>query len=198
MQYLKLSIKGEATKPIKHLKSTEENYVTAWELIKTRYNNERRIVETYVQRIMEQPKINHDSADSLKQLHDTTTECLHAIENMKINIKQCDFLLNWIITQKLDSETALLYEQSLNDPRQIQKFSDLMKFIEQRFQMLESIDGERKNKTKKFVFNVNSEVSAKCLACDQQHNMRQCNEFKKFEHSKKFKLVKTIMLASTV
>lgn len=57
LQLLETVIKGEASQIIKHLQITEENFEAAWELLKNRYNNERRLVETYVKNMLNQPRI---------------------------------------------------------------------------------------------------------------------------------------------
>lgn len=94
LQLLKTVLKGEAGQMIKHLQLTEENFAAAWELLKNRYNNERRLVETYVKSMLKQPRISTESAASLKQLHDTTLECVLAIKNLKIDTSGSDFLNN--------------------------------------------------------------------------------------------------------
>lgn len=75
-QLLKTLVTGEASQIIKHLQITEDNFKPAWELLQNRYNNERRLIETYVKGIPNQPRISSESAAALKKLHDTTLECL--------------------------------------------------------------------------------------------------------------------------
>lgn len=40
LQFLKTLVRGEANQMISHLQTTEENFDTAWTLLKKRYNNE--------------------------------------------------------------------------------------------------------------------------------------------------------------
>lgn len=191
--YLKTSISGDAAQLIKHINNTEQNYETAWTTITNRYNNDRRLVDTYLQIMCNQPKVKSESAVGLKKLHDTTMECIHAMTNLKIDTTQCDFLLNFIIMQKIDRETKRLYEQSLSEPKKIQQFSEFMKFIEERFHALESVEGERietDQQNEKHVFSV-TKSSTKCVICkQQQHSIQHCDQFKKLSASEKYKAVK--------
>lgn len=190
--YLKTTLSGDAAQLIKHINNTEQNYETAWTTITSRYNNDRRLVDTYLQLMMNQPKLKNESAAGLKGLHDTTMECVHAMTNLKIDTSQCDFLLNYIIIQKLDRETQRLYEQQLDEPKSIQKFTEMMTFIEERFHTLESVGGERndnENQNTKHVFNIiNSTI--KCVMCQQPHLIKNCEQFTKLSASERFKAIK--------
>lgn len=67
--------------------------------------------------LINQPHIKNDTPKALGEIHDTTMECLKAIENLGVKTDQADFLLNVIILQKLDPETIRLYETSIGEPR---------------------------------------------------------------------------------
>lgn len=137
--------KDEASQITNHLPITEENLKLAWDLLCNRYNNERRLVETYVKNILHLPNAN-GSAASLKIIHDITLECIRELENLKIDTKPADFLLNTTIQQKLDPETVRSYEGAIQNPRSMQNFNDLLTFIENRFQTLETIEDNKRAK----------------------------------------------------
>lgn len=138
--FLKTQLVDEALQLIQHLQPTEDNFKIAWQLLTQRYNNQRRMVDSYVKRILTQPQIKHGTADKLKELHDTTKECILALKNMEINTDRANFLLNVIIEGKMDEESIRMYESTINQPREQQNFDELMKFIERRFQTLESLE----------------------------------------------------------
>jgi hypothetical protein len=46
--YLKSSVRGEAQKLIVHLAITHDNYITAYNLLKSRFENKRIIVQQHV------------------------------------------------------------------------------------------------------------------------------------------------------
>lgn len=79
MQYLKSNISGEASRIIAHMTISEANYETAWELLCSRYENKRLLVASSVETLMSQKEVKTESANDLKTLHDTTRECIHAL-----------------------------------------------------------------------------------------------------------------------
>lgn len=74
----------------------------------------------------------------------------------------------------------------------IQSFDELMKFSENRFQQLETIEREIKPKgNEKQVFNVSKSTSeSKCLYCKMAHWTQKCEEFKKLSAQEKYKVIK--------
>lgn len=90
------------------------------------------MVETHVKKILNQPRVTNNSATQLKELHDTTKECILALQHLEINTTDADFMLNVIIEGKMDDESIRLYETSLEDRKTQQKFDDLLKFLEKR------------------------------------------------------------------
>lgn len=201
MYYLKANLSGEAGKLLQHLQTTDENYDTAWELLSNRYNNKRILVSTQLQILLNQKNLTFECANGLKALHDTTKECLHALKNLQINIDHWDPIMIHILTQKLDKETHRLYEQSLKQPREIQKLEQFFKFLEARFQTLEAI-GERSRKdmnlnsqfknykaqpqTNKFELksqqfpaykNYCSTIKTACYICRGEHSIQACTKY---------------------
>lgn len=138
--FLKTQLVDEALQLIQHLQPTEDNFKIAWQLLTQRYNNQRRMVDSYVKRILNQPQITKSTADKLKELHDTTKECILALKNMDIDTDKANFILNVIIESKMDDESIHMYESTMSQPREQQNFDELMKFIERRFQTLECIE----------------------------------------------------------
>ena len=76
---LKNIVHGEAGRMIQHLQITDNNYEAAWTILKQRYENRRLLFSNLVDKLLDQPNINNQGATSIKQLLDTTTECLQAL-----------------------------------------------------------------------------------------------------------------------
>jgi hypothetical protein len=68
--YLKSSVKGEAQKLIVHLAITHDNYITAYNLLESRFENKRIIVQEHVNTIINLPQVTKESPASLRQLLD--------------------------------------------------------------------------------------------------------------------------------
>lgn len=208
MQYLKTSLKGEAAKLIQHLSPTNQNYETSWDLICHRYNNQRLILANYLDKFLNLPKLNDESSKLLRRIHDTTNEIMCAIHNMGIDNTNWGPLVMHIIIQKLDKVTLRAYEQSLNEPTKIQPLNELLKFIETRFQSLETITNEKgkqnnQNKNEKpnpekqqqqwSVRNYHANTAA-CTICKGLHGIFGCKKFTEMSTWDRNQTVKTSKL----
>lgn len=136
MHYLLSVIGGDPAKLINHLNISQENYSTAWNILCSRYEDKRLLINTYINTILELPNLSSESAHGLKLLHDNALECLHAIKNQGINTDSWDAILLNILIRKLDRETHRLYETSLKNPKEIQTMKDFLAFLQVRFQSL--------------------------------------------------------------
>lgn len=161
MNYLKTYICGSAAKLISHLQVSSENYQAAWDIVNARYNNKRLLVSTQINILLAQPNLSVESIAGLKNLHDTTSECLHAIQNLEIDTTTWSPILVQILTQKLDKESHRFFELSLTNPREVPTTKCFLSFLETRFQSLEAIDNGKSSSTTKQYKNNESTASNK-------------------------------------
>ncbi|XP_073841194.1 uncharacterized protein [Musca autumnalis] len=192
MWYLKTNLSGEADKLISHLALTEENYKTAWMLLQDRYNNKRILVATLVERIMNQPT-GISSTASIKALHDTTRECMLALNNLNIDTSSWDALLIQLITKKLDQTLYIRFMQSLTRPKEVPTMNELFAFLELQFESMESIGKvtttqKGSNKTVSSIASV--EDNSKCSLCKNgRHPIYRCKQFLAMRESERLKWV---------
>ena len=118
---------------IQHLQITDDNYEAAWTILKQRYENRRLLFSNLVDKLLDQPNIDNQGATSIKQLLDTTTECLQALKAMGISLKDADPFIARIVIRKLDREGLVWYEQSVQKTKEIQNLDDVMNFLEQQY-----------------------------------------------------------------
>lgn len=138
IEYLKMSIKGDAAKLINHIDPNPENYHICYDILKKRYENKREILNSLISKIVAIPKIKMESAELLKSLHDSAYECIMSIRSIGVSTENWDPLLTYIISSKLDPATIIHYECQLVDVREPQNFTDLLLYIESRFMALQS------------------------------------------------------------
>ncbi|CAH1115111.1 unnamed protein product [Psylliodes chrysocephalus] len=187
MQYLKTNIRGEASKIIEHLEITEDNYLSAWELLKKRYENKRLLVSTLVDKILDLPVCHDESVEKLKQLHDVTMECLNAIKNIGIETMSWGPIVTRIIMRKWDPTTSKLFEQNLTKPHEVPDLATVMEFLERRFQSLESSKNQEMPKAR--IMYPKSEIKTSyknngyntCGYCNKDHTIYQCEAFKSLD-----------------
>lgn len=138
MQFLKGKVKGEAEKLIQHLSISSDNYLTCWDILNNRYNNKKLIFTSHLNTLLYLPTMQHQSSVAIKNIHDTTNECLHAIKNLDVDIASWDPILVHLLSQKLDTDTHNDYIESLKSPRELPVLADFLTFLEYKFTSLES------------------------------------------------------------
>ncbi|CAG7832883.1 unnamed protein product, partial [Allacma fusca] len=117
LQYLKSSVKGEAEKLLSTVQVIGTNYSTALQILEERYQNEREIVFDHIKRLVTQPNVNADSAKSLRDLVDTTSQCIGALSALNRNPENWNDIIVYLMLQKLDADTRRLWEISLDDKK---------------------------------------------------------------------------------
>ena len=185
MWYLKTNLTGEAERLIRHLSLTDSNYDTAWTILKDRFSNKRVLTATLIQQMLDVPNVASD-AGAIKDFHDIVQENLAAISNMEVDTANWDPLLLQLLVKKLDRHTHGLYEASIKNPRELQSIKEFLKFLEQRFQALESMGSKEKSKQDKINNQkeknkaTSSVVSSSlCKVCNgKEHPLYTCERFK--------------------
>lgn len=209
-QYLKTRMLGEAAKLLQHLELSSHNYATAWKTLITRYDNKRRLVYLKLQTLTSQPQLTIATSQGLRNLHDTTQECLHALTNMDVDTSTWGPLVEFLMLQKLDKESHQLYEQGIEEPTKVQKLSSFLKFLDIRFKTFEAIDcQERSNKTSTtnkssnmdaFKTNTRYHRSAStykgCGVCKENHSIYKCEKFQKLTVKERYDVVAKMQLCN--
>lgn len=99
-QYLKGSLRNESFQIIQSLETTDENYTTAWNLLKISYENKQLIINTHLKNILE-------LADISKKTHgnefiDIVRTNVSALKTLKESIDRWNTILIYILNAKLD------------------------------------------------------------------------------------------------
>lgn len=177
--YLKTSLSGEAEQLLRNYSLTEANYDDAWKKLNERYDNKRMIVNNILTRFLTQKTLTTESAKGIKDLIDTSSQCLTSLTNLKICAWNA--IVVHILVSKLDIETRKLWEQSLEDSTSIPTYEDLQSFLEKQFRAMEMYAPKGKTipQTPK-VTNIKSfatKIDNICTYCTQNHYICHCKEF---------------------
>lgn len=90
-----------AERPPEYWIVLDANYMSAWETLKTRYNNVWILISNYLQAFLSINSSSHESVKDLKLLRDEINKVLCALKNLQRPIDQWnDFLI--YVMQKLD------------------------------------------------------------------------------------------------
>jgi hypothetical protein len=185
--YLKSSVKGEAQKLIVHLAITHDNYITAYNLLKSRFENKRIIVQQHVNTIINLPQVTKGSPASLRQLLDGLSTNLSILQNLDIPVHSWDIILIQLMLSKLDYHSRREWETSCkttNIPT-LKEFNDILTNHCLTLEALSDSDKAKsstiekpKQSQKSFVSVKNETTTKKCLYCNKSnHYLYQCKEF---------------------
>lgn len=198
-QYLKQSLQGEAASLLKHLPISEANYLSAYELLKKKYNREDYIIEAHLTTLLEYPPVRQLSATSLRKLTNTYEETVRALEALKLPVDKWDCWINFLLTSKLDTETQQLWRRESAKSTRPQ-FNTLIKFLEDRIFELVPINNltAKDNRVHCLKFTNNNQQRAKsvhtaaaliCVLCKGDHRIHACSSFTKLNVNDRHKLV---------
>jgi len=137
--YLRSSLSNDAASCIKYLETTATNYEIAWRSLINRYDNKKVLIQTHVKNIVDLPSINESTSTKLRQLSDDLVSNMKALETLGQKPKEWGPLLLHTLCSKLDNETLKEWEIKLVKDK-IPSVTELIKFIEDRFQISESIE----------------------------------------------------------
>jgi hypothetical protein len=125
---------------ISSLGLTEENYDLAWDLLISRYENRKTLVNQHIKAIFSLPKVERNSAHSLRLLIDNVSKHLHGLKAQQIIMN--DAVLIYLVTSKIDALTHQLWEahdSNLNVDA-VATFECLKLFITNRARALENVE----------------------------------------------------------
>lgn len=210
LQYLKSCLKGSAANLLKDVTSTNVNYASTWQTLKVRYHNPRFIVHKLLTSFMEIPHLKRESASELRFFVDEAQRIVRALGNLNLPVEHWDVWLIFILSERLDPESRRLWEAELSErdsqivvgerssetdySRSCPRFSDLVRFVEKRFQALGMIASDRQrgnrqtpatsagHQSRKIFHACTSQLSEsgsfKCPLCSGMHPLSNCVDFK--------------------
>jgi hypothetical protein len=81
-QYLKAALTGKAARTIQMLEATDANYSIAFNLLKARFHNHRRVCMRHWDLIKHYPKIAEETSEAIEDLLDTFKANVEALDKL--------------------------------------------------------------------------------------------------------------------
>lgn len=191
LHYLKSSLSGDAETLLRGVAVTAENYLEAWNILKKRYDNKRYVANSIFKKFFGQRNITQESAINIKQLLDTSVECINALKHIGLPTEYWDAIVIYIIVLKLDENSIKQWEETIgaDNTEELPKLQKLTNFLETRFRTLEMVESTNlKPKTMKpKIFHVT--VDQKCSYCKGKHFIYNCKDFVKLSIEKRYEFV---------
>ncbi|XP_072934871.1 uncharacterized protein [Epargyreus clarus] len=206
LHYLKTSVSGEAEMLLRHIQILDYNYLQAWELLKGRFGNKKMILNAILKRLFGQKRVTNQTSIQIKNILDTTAECINNLINLKINTDSWDPIIIFLVSQKLDPESLKDWEEFIykNQSDELPTWDMLKGFLEAKFRTLElvaptSVYTRDKIQTQK-LFHTTTETGKHhaavttqhtCSYCQNNHHIFQCKDFSKLPVEQRQDFVKT-------
>lgn len=195
LQYLISCVKGEASDVIRNLTLTDSNFKVAWTLLKSRYDNQRRLVHEHIHVLITLPRASSDSAVSLTALRDKSKIAVLALKNLGRSVDTWDDILVYLIVQKFDKTTRKAWELQLGDTDQYPSYEVLEQFLASRIRALENL-APTGTKFKRNTVSIQSHLAntktIKCPLCQKTHYLSACPEFQRKTGDQRRELVKQL------
>lgn len=190
LHYLKSSVTGEAEQLLRHIPITKDNYNKCWDLLTKRFDNKKYLSTCILKRFFSQQIMSTESPRALKELLDTTNDCLQSLRNLGIDISNWDILVIHILCLKLDNETRKQWEFKVSEiSNDFATLTQFQEFIETRYRALENIDPKsvKNNVSQKSTHQNIAHAKPKvhhavapapvCTYCSESHKLLFCKDF---------------------
>ncbi|XP_055846062.1 uncharacterized protein LOC129912000 [Episyrphus balteatus] len=191
--HLRCKTRDEAFRTVSQFPLTNASFALAWAALRATYENTRILVNNQVKNIFNLPTVHEESAKSIRTLQSKINDSLAALKAHQVDTTNWDPILVFACCNRLPKTTLSLWEQSLEDPTKVPTWNKLDKFLNSRFQTLESISDTTSSKpisqnfqvTKKNNFQKPSKVNTflakaggtKCKICSAEHTIYECPKF---------------------
>lgn len=188
MQYLKTVVEDEAERAIASLRITEENFQKAWTILKERFDNKRAIIDKQIKKAMDLERVQHISAQQLRNFHDQSKECYALLKDVS-----SEQILIHIFKNKLDNLTKSLYQQQIEENENNESMNEFFVFLNKRCRVLETMDFKKQNSKEDRKTNQNqnkTKDNAPWSCCEQPHPIYFCEKFKTMKVNERSELVK--------
>lgn len=129
--YLLSCLRGEARDLVQHLPLHNENYSIAIEILKSRYQNIRRLTDTHVSQILNLPVITR-AVDLRVSLLNPLLVATNSLKNLKLPVDEWSYMLVHIVLTKLPVALRERFEHRFggDSATYLPTFADLIVFLE--------------------------------------------------------------------
>ncbi|KOB70697.1 Uncharacterized protein OBRU01_13968 [Operophtera brumata] len=155
-----------------------------WNMLETRYNNKRYLCNTILKRLLAQPNASTETANFIRELLDTTSECLGALSSLGVDVTNWDIIIVYITALRLDHESRKQWELQSANSTELPTWKAFEEFLTNRFRALEFVDsGSNVNQSKphhpRKSFHVADESNRNisCKYCKEPHRLAHCRNF---------------------
>ncbi|XP_057670066.1 uncharacterized protein LOC130902185 [Diorhabda carinulata] len=206
--YLRANLEGSASQIIQSLEISAGTYKVAWDLLCKRYDNKKALIYNHLDALFGLKKIVKVSSFKLRNLSDTVSKHLRALNSLKLPTDQWDILILHLMAKSLEDGSVSKWEE-YKSKKDLPSLEDMYEFLRSRSDLLERLElnkleqGSKSGKTRSLLSadsennsheNKTSFQGFKCAICSGDHRVFMCDKFKamsvlnRMEQAKRLKL----------
>jgi len=190
LQYLKLSLSGEAAAAIANVEMSDNGYELAWAELTARYDNKRVLLAAHMRTFLNSPTMTKPSPTGLKQLSSTALQARRSFESLGRPVAHWDDWFVHIMVEKMDASSRLFWEASLETSSEFPTLTKLQDFLQTRIRALEAVNfklipqpttvgkADRKQKVNILAASATGKSAKRCVICQGNHLFNYCARFK--------------------
>ncbi|KAM8718232.1 hypothetical protein ACLKA7_000934 [Drosophila subpalustris] len=203
-------LEKDALGTVKAFQVNDRNYPKALDALNRVYDNECLIFFEIISKLFDLPKMKGPSASSLRSLVDTVSAIYDSLLSLGDDKKIANAMLIHIVMNKVDSDTRLKWEETLDYTR-IPLWKNCEESLNRRFQHLCAQEAtssrvkpnrpdrettvRRGSKTALSVAQTEQASDPKCAYCKaSNHSIHSCPSFESLPFISRFKFVKSFPL----
>ncbi|XP_055841189.1 uncharacterized protein LOC129908595 [Episyrphus balteatus] len=193
--HLHSKTKGEANNIVSRFPLTADSFNLAWAALTDQFENQRIIVNNQLKNLFNLSSVSIESGKGVRNLQREINDSLSILKAHKVNTDHWDPIIVYLCSNKLPEKTLSIWEQTLENPRDIPSWSAMDNFLTNRYRVLETVSdikcqSKLKESTNKFkFFKSNNDktqqhrsfhTNAKgysCKLCNNNHPIRLCPTF---------------------
>ncbi|EFN89599.1 hypothetical protein EAI_08590, partial [Harpegnathos saltator] len=199
MHYLSSCLRGRASECIANLTIAADNFKIAWDAVKARYDNKRRLLSVHMSTLLSLPTLSRESVSDLQSLRGQITVTVAALRNLQ---RSNDQLWNEIFvhigSQGSDPVTRKAWNLRTTENSDPSTFDEFERFLASRIRALEEFSS--RNKTQPNVKAVSISrvhlatdspaAKSRCPLCKASHYFNACPIIVRGNSQKRRELVK--------
>lgn len=209
--YLRSCLSGSAADLISAIPVSDGNYDVVFRRLQQRYDNQNLAIQSHIRSILESPRVEEGSVETLKKLHSHVCTHIAALKALQQPIQHWDAWLITIVTSRLDKQTG--HDWQLHQAgTELPKYEKLESFLESRCVALENFESHSNNVVKMKTDSNLSMMQQRgiksaqmkksllvteaipCVCCSEKHNLSSCENFKKLSATERLTKVREARL----
>lgn len=140
LQYLKDALIGEPRAIVSHILPTEGAYQRAMDVLKTRYENTRAIINENLRQFYAIPSILTPNASVFRSMLNTVNGLVSALASCAIDTSSWNSIIIFHCSQRFDKTTLAVWEERLEGQRSVPTLRKFLEFLETRITVCETTD----------------------------------------------------------